>query len=567
MTRRGSLVPIPAPLERALHALRGVQPPTALKKRLDEALERAGKDTDSQTRKRRLLLLSGLSLAVLAELAPLAAAAQPPATQAQQPQAQQPLAQQPQAQQPQAQQPLAQQPLAQQPLAQQPLAEPTSPPTAPPSSMEEPPEEPVAEPRDTRVPEQQPSAPPPVPAGSAPAASGPAASRAAANPPPTPPPSTPSAHMDVSLQHGVRFVAPELANFTVELHMSAWFRYNVDSFQPGALTGADGFHTTDYFSVNLVRPQLAMSAFDELIRAYFQPELAGSAGPRLLDAQLEVVAAPEIAVRVGQYRVPFSRAWITSLMQLQFPDRGAIANFFAANAAGRDTGAMVYGTPLDGMIEYYAGIYNGNGIDTDFTTNTPTPMAVARFVVTPVGHMPYGQTPSLDHDDVGALSFGTSGYYREAYAASGSTQTNRYASGGVDAAAAFGSLYIQAEGFLKGTQFGSGTPISTPWTLAWGTYAQAGYFVLPKILEISARAGWGNPAFSNGAATMLTGGLVQFYEGAIGGYFALGDTYYGQHLKLLLNYRFADNQSGQTFANEIPVGSSHRVIAQAQLWF
>ena len=77
MTPRLLLVPIPAPLARALNALRRVQPSPALSARLRAALV-AADDHELSAKKRKLLLLGGLALALFTELSPLVVAAQVP---------------------------------------------------------------------------------------------------------------------------------------------------------------------------------------------------------------------------------------------------------------------------------------------------------------------------------------------------------------------------------------------------------------------------------------------------------------------------------------------------------
>lgn len=462
------LVPLPAPLERALEALRHVQPPPPMQQRLRATLERVAGPTDPTGRTPRLVLLGSLVLALLMDLPPWLAAAQAPQA--------------------------------------------TSETGADTASVEE------------------------------------EGSRHAESPPRPGQPPAPPAQLEASLMRGVRFVAPELADFTVELHASAWFRGTVEVTEDPA-TGETS--VADYFSVPLVRPQLALSAFDGLVRAFIQAELAGA--PRLLDAQLELAPDPAFAIRVGQYRTPFTRAFGQSLMQLDFPDRGFVANQLNP---GRDIGLMIYGTPLDGSIEYYAGVFNGSGIDGRIG-DTPVPMVVGRFVVVPVGKLPYTQTPSLDADYPEGLAIAVNGYYREREVGAGTPPrpTNQQTgAAGTDVAVAYGPFYFQAEGFLQDQRFGLAA-----WTTSLGAYAQAGLFVIPRIFEASARAGCIDPNIDAGPD------LVQTYEAAFSGYFALDGATFGQHLKLVINYRFADN-AGTAQLGDVPQGSSHRVIAQAQLW-
>lgn len=75
MTRRASLVPIPAPLARALASFRRAEPSPALQAQLRATLERVARSTDPQRNKRRLFLVGSIALALLMDLPPLVAAA------------------------------------------------------------------------------------------------------------------------------------------------------------------------------------------------------------------------------------------------------------------------------------------------------------------------------------------------------------------------------------------------------------------------------------------------------------------------------------------------------------
>lgn len=76
MGRRGTIVPLPTPLARAVEALRRVQPPRHLEEKLRARLMRAA-DAPRQPRKPRLIVIGGVLLALAFELSPLLAAAQP----------------------------------------------------------------------------------------------------------------------------------------------------------------------------------------------------------------------------------------------------------------------------------------------------------------------------------------------------------------------------------------------------------------------------------------------------------------------------------------------------------
>ena len=509
MGTRSSLVPLPAPLVPGIAALRLVQPPPRLEEELRARLQRTA--GDGKPPKRRLVLIGSVLLGLLMELSPVLVAAQEAPSETDPPR--------------EAAEPAGAADAAAAvnlPLAGAVATDPQT--------------------RDARH------------AGAGPAAHPRAAAAAIA---PTDPPTAP-AHptpgeaadyrLSASFDHGVRFEAPQLADLTIELHSSIWLRADIEHAQ---------HQTSDAFSVPLARIALATSVFDGLVRFFIQPELAGT--PRLLDAHLDVVIDPALALRVGQFRTPFSRSFITSILALQFPDRGAVVNAFHAN---RDTGIMLYGRPFGGLLEYDVGVFNGSGINGRLG-DTPAPMVVGRLAVTPFGSMPYAEVPSLVADDPAGMMIGVNGYFRElAPDPAMPNVVQQTASGGADVAFAWGPFSLQTEAFLRWERVG----VVDPFAMSWGVYGQAGIFVVPQILQLTARGGWMDPNTDpdGDPTTDLDGDLVQTYEAAVAGYLALDGTTYGQHLKLILAYRYADAGAP---VGDVPVGRSHRVTAFAQLFF
>ena len=55
---------------------------------------------------------------------------------------------------------------------------------------------------------------------------------------------------------------------------------------------------------------------------------------------------------------------------------------------------MLYGAPAGGIFEYFAGAFNGNGIDRGGNDDTSI-MGIGRVAVNPLHPVPYDETPSL----------------------------------------------------------------------------------------------------------------------------------------------------------------------------
>ena len=78
---------------------------------------------------------------------------------------------------------------------------------------------------------------------------------------------------------------------------------------------------------------------------------------QLTDGYGELKYWPELRVRGGQFKVPFSFEELTSSRFIDFVERSVVNNLVPA----RDVGAMLHGSLFGGMLEYAAGIFNGTG--------------------------------------------------------------------------------------------------------------------------------------------------------------------------------------------------------------
>ncbi len=124
-------------------------------------------------------------------------------------------------------------------------------------------------------------------------------------------------------------------------------------------TKIDGDDVRPAFAMRMVRPTLRAHVLKPWIRVFVQPELAGTSS-RLLDFEIDVQPAPEFGVKTGQLVTPFSRTFITPVPKLLFQNFSVANDYFRGD---RDTGVMAYGYLLGARLEYYAGLFNGNGID------------------------------------------------------------------------------------------------------------------------------------------------------------------------------------------------------------
>jgi phosphate-selective porin OprO/OprP len=216
----------------------------------------------------------------------------------------------------------------------------------------------------------------------------------------------------------------------------------------------------------------------------------------------------EAQLQAGQFKMPFSRGELTSDGALQFVDR---ANAVDAFKPSYDVGAMLQGKTAGGKLAYNAGLFNGTGQGGTRTTNSGA--WAARVMFSPFGEMPYNE-PDLANTpnpllSVGANYFantlkrtansgfldattstppyaGTSGWLGKAAANTtifDNTERVDVGTYGFDAAFKWRGFSAQGEYFGgKAEGQGRGREVN-----ARGYYGQAGYFLMPKRLEVAAR--------------------------------------------------------------------------------
>jgi phosphate-selective porin OprO/OprP len=250
----------------------------------------------------------------------------------------------------------------------------------------------------------------------------------------------------------------------------------------------------------------------------FDPrELAKSPSSKgLVDAWLNYSLIDEAQIKVGQYKTPFSRQELTSDGALQFVERSPVVTNMKPSY---DIGAMLNGKIANGLAYYYAGVFEGAGQSSVRNPNNNNNMFVARAVVNPLGDMPYDE-PDFDKTAKPLLSIGAN-YFRNTVvktAAALDIATFNYAAGagwlgsnsgkgfnkagfaaandrldvdsyGADLAFKWMGLSLQGEYILGQAEAQSNGNLLR----AQGFYAQAGYMILPKTLEVAFRYSYFDP--------------------------------------------------------------------------
>ena len=294
---------------------------------------------------------------------------------------------------------------------------------------------------------------------------------------------------------------------------------------------------TSVWKIRRFKVSMGGYAFTQDLTYRVQMDLAKSGTAQMLDdAWINYRFVDEAQLQAGQFKMPFSRGELTSDGALQFVDR---ANAVDAFKPSYDIGAMVQGKTAGGKLAYNAGLFNGTGQSGTRTTNSGA--WAARLVFNPFGEMRYSEA-DLENTPSPLLSIGA-GYFANTLKRSGNTgfldtttSTPPYAgtAGWLGKAAAGTAIFDNTEkvdvgtygfdaafkwrGFsAQGEYFGGkaegqaqGRTVNSR-----GYYGQAGYFLLPKKLEVAARYSCVDPDrdISQDLQVEVTGAVSYYFQG------------------------------------------------------
>jgi hypothetical protein len=293
-----------------------------------------------------------------------------------------------------------------------------------------------------------------------------------------------------------------------------------------------------------IRPGVIGSVYRRWITFETSVELASNP-PYLLDAFVDVAPRTEIALRVGQFKTPFSRGEGYGPEHILFPDQPVVSSYFWT---GRDKGAMASGALRN--LHYWVGGFGGSPVR-QTTTLSGNYLVEARLT--------YGDTPATEYPYItGApftLSASLEGYVGRIESAiegfdpssfefktSPSGLITHRASGG-------GDVFLQAPTFaIFGEAFYGRTRPNGPAYRSWGAWAQASYLLVPHALDVAVRVQYLDPS------TTLSDDTFESVEGQLAWYI------HAPHLVLRLRYGLARQHAPMNPGDvNLPIGVTGRV--------
>ena len=253
---------------------------------------------------------------------------------------------------------------------------------------------------------------------------------------------------------------------------------------------------------------------------------AAATGAALLQqAWFDVELKKQFSIRVGKFKTPFSRAYLTTLGETLMPSlplslTAPVILPYSLNAVtpnigtGFDLGVEVHGLLAD-KFGYEVGLFNGTGISVNTAGKTfsddwhiPSLLYAGRFTYMPKGVMPSTQgNPNRLNEDKLMLGVSTS-----LNVESENESTNDYRAG-LEFAMLKRKLYLGAEMYYMHVGFTKRQKIDRGYHYLGG-YVQGGYFVTSR-LQATARYDFfnRNGMDTNGFMNMPAVGVNYFFKG------------------------------------------------------
>ncbi|GFE56754.1 OprO/OprP family phosphate-selective porin [Geobacter sp. AOG1] len=390
--------------------------------------------------------------------------------------------------------------------------------------------------------------------------------------------------VDYRLGEGFTFTSAD-GKFRTSLGSSLQLRYTLLDLDDGNNTASKQAQDESKFELRRIKLYLNGYAYSKDLTYKLQLNLAninGGAtknGGLLEETWLNYRLLDELQFRFGQDKVQFGRQFITSSTAQQFVDQSVVTNAFAP---GYDTGLQLHGKIAGGFLTYNTAVFGGAGQNTFRATSDNA--FNARLAFNPLGEVKYTES-DVEQSEKPLLSAGAS-FYRNTlngpeqntstatpnqlgfnaskkgwyaignplFATTRQISTSEsvdYNTAGFDGVFKWQGLSVQGEYFI-GQADGK---TSKNALRAQGFYAQAGYFVIPKKLELAARYAYLDPNrdIANDLQAEATGGVSWYLS--------------GNNLKLQADYTNVHKQKAISYNSGPNATDDRQVRFQAQLLF
>ncbi len=284
-----------------------------------------------------------------------------------------------------------------------------------------------------------------------------------------------------------------------------------------ATSTSPGDRDTSSFRLRRGRLEWDGHAFTKDLKYHFTletPGLATAGATHLLDYYVNYSGLPEVgkyvAIKGGQFKVPFSRQRLNSSSSLQLVDRSIVNNEFNLD---RDVGVDFHRELFGEKFEYHLGVFTGHGINRRNENADNNMLYVGRIAWHPFGFFDYKET-DYDYSETLKATLG----FAAARNAGGEIRTGSVRTAVSDdlymniftwdGALKYKGFSLLGEAFLRNLREPAGVSTRSNRSNAIGYMVQGGYFLIPKRLEMAARYAWLDREFNKDKSTtaILVGG-------------------------------------------------------------
>lgn len=289
-----------------------------------------------------------------------------------------------------------------------------------------------------------------------------------------------------------------------------------------------GDKNTSSFDVHKAKISIGGNALHEEFAYYINTNFGGESA-ELDDAWIKWNGCDWFGVKMGQFKTGISRQYNTSDHNLQFAEDSVVSDYFNY---GRQAGAHLSSNLMDGALVVGAGIFNGNsdgeGKNREGRDTRHLGIINARYNV--MGKMDPFVEGDIDWTDAPALNIGVAYGHSQSENAISETVSDQFDEDIVNADIVFKNMGLSIIGeYFVSTAEGDDTDVEVD---TQGFYAQAGYFLKPKTLELAARYGY-----------------LDCDDGAAGGICSGNDSV--NHVSASVNYHWWKNQMKAQFGYDV----------------
>jgi len=340
--------------------------------------------------------------------------------------------------------------------------------------------------------------------------------------------------LDYKLGKGFIFTSPD-EKFQMALGGRLQTRYSLTDPDD-----SDKTNPSSKWEVRRMKLWMNGYAYTKDLTYLLQVDFVNGGSSKLLEhAYFNYRLLDEVQLLSGQTKVPFGRQWLNSSGAQQFVDRSTASDVFRP---GYDTGVKLHGDIAKGLATYAFGVYGGAGQSSTRASNgdTSANAIAARVTFNPFGKMAYTESDLANSPkpllSIGANYYGNTLKKTTATALEANNITLAGSSGwlgkGIPTFSTGEKVNINTFGFDTAFKwhgfsaqgeylFGQADGNTSDNTLrALGFYAQTGYCIIPKTLEVAMRYSYVDPNRDK------TNDLITDVQGAISYYFNM------QNLKL-----------------------------------